>query len=895
MMEAIYPPSVLPKEEQMFVRRCVDVLVTLSVLYGFNRDGFSLSQTYNHWIYCSSVMGDSLKFVKYKLAAYYVSNKSAVSKKQRSIFFFEEDKQPVNHPIDELLELPISNLSALDNPNCLMGGKFYRWSRLLMRRDLGLFDSFITSVLQAKKGMPRPNSMRLRRAEIDAFKTLTTPVPLPPQSLFDWADVSDRWGVDQFLNTGSFANQLRRTVREIFNGAKYSDADRQYPFFPSTSANYINNRQGGGALGLLFDDANLARLHWNDDVNIHSRISHLDTNEDLISLNYHQLKSKSSKRKRLIRKEIYDNTDLPDVLIDLILQYDDSPKEILSEFPTVDFTALQDHFSSFMERLTNIAMLEQPLSLPLALAEPLKTRVITKGPGVTYTVLKPLQRKLWSVLKEHKSFRLIGTPVSAEILQDQLGAKLPIGQGFLSVDYKDATNQLHSWVSEVIANELSDVLGLTPNERTLFLRSLTGHILQSPEIQFVGEQEHVLGVQPMANPEHILPQQRGQLMGSVTSFPILCIANATILRWSVELDQRKTILLRDCPLTVNGDDGVIKCSPQGLRLWKQIANFCGLEPSVGKVYYSRSFLNMNSQSFNYFPSGAGSYYFWTKEPNGAPREVSRTKHFESVPMINLGLLFGLKRSGKGEVAGLGSDTISDNISSRAHQLINECPSKLTERVMCQYIHINKKYLSKYRIPWFLPRNLGGIGLPIVGKYTPTDRDLRFCRLIYQNPDLLKVPSLPPNTPWRVWEAVQKRFPQRVLTHAHGNCSYDQLWGMACVELLFRNKFSSYFKGDHISENSLRYYRQLENLWKKSFNCVKKGVLKVPEPFTIDTLPVVLSTTHIKQINIISRYDLLFPDNWGQYTDITNYKLKSWGYHLESNKIQTHKGPVFFDS
>lgn len=880
---ANFPPIALVRSEQLFIRRCVDVLVTLAVLYGFDRNGFQLKKTYDHWIYCASVCGDAVKFVKYKIAAYYVSNKQYWQTRHMELYGLSSTEFPYE------LELPADITAGFDKPNCLMGGRFYRWSRLLSRTQFGLFDSFLSSVLQSKKGMPRPDKSRLLLAEVDAFKTLTRK---PVRPLVEWGQFSDKFKTDQDLSENSFGNQLRRTVRELFAGKKYTDADRMSPFFPSTSANYINNRNNGGALGLLFDDTNrrvvpdsgalddaMLQAHplgVNDPLNV---IGQFQDNPDLVTDNYDILRSLDDLRSSVpliltenlkIRSRVSPEIkelrnifkDIPDDVLSHINTF--LPNEFVrSNFPIVDITSLQETFSTMMERITKLAILEEPIAVPLALAEPLKTRVITKGPGLTYTVLKPLQRFLWSVLKDHKVFRLIGSPVTAEIIQEQLGAKLRDDMGFLSVDYKDATNQLHSWASDFVVDEICNVLSLHSDERELFFRAMTRHRIKEPSV----------------TPPNILNQENGQLMGSVVSFPILCIINAALLRWTCELDQKRTYTLNDCSITVNGDDAVIKCTSRGYSIWKELCTFCGLSPSIGKVYFSRCFLNMNSTTFNYFPLGCGSYTTRRREVNGSYTDVVRNLHYQSVPYVNLGLLFGLKRSGRGEKAGLSSDLPSDNISSRAHQLINECPSSIIERVLCQYIHVNKTYLSRYSIPWFIPRTFGGMGLPCFGKYRPSNHDLRFARLIYEHPKDLKVPSLPPNTPWKVWEFVQKKYPEEVHQHSHGNCSYDQLWGYACVELLFTERFKHYFKGDVVTENTLRFYKQCERLWKSAHLLVQKGKFLVPEPFDPENYPTIYSRSHIKQLNIINRFDLLTLE--GQHTPFqTSTTRKSWHWPVK---------------
>jgi hypothetical protein len=259
----------------------------------------------------------------------------------------------------------------------------------------------------------------------------------------------------------------------------------------------------------------------------------------------------------------------------------------LSTVPIVNDKKLHDVFIDLYLRIRDLAKEEIPLAKPLALAEALKTRVISKGPPFLYTVLKPLQVKLWSVLKSHPCFSLIGKPVDDMYVQERMGAKLKDDQIFLSVDYTDATNEMYSWVSDVIVNEIVDCLSIPDDEAFMFKTALTGHILE-----YNGE---------------VAKQERGQLMGSIVSFPILCIANAAICRMALEADQSRVFTLRDCPLAINGDDAIMKMTRKSVKIWETIGSYCGLSPSIGKVYESNRFLNINSTTYNYSSEGFSTF------------------------------------------------------------------------------------------------------------------------------------------------------------------------------------------------------------------------------------------------------------------------------------------------
>jgi hypothetical protein len=505
----------------------------------------------------------------------------------------------------------------------------------------------------------------------------------------------------------------------------------------------------------------------------------------------------------------------------------------------MDDSALLDVWRQLYEGLLDEAMEEDKKVSLVALAEALKVRVISKGPVATYTVLKPLQKWMWRMLKHHKSgaFRLIGEEIGAEYLENQLG-ELREGESYLSGDYKSATDNLNPEISNAIVDELAE--GIDDRRvRKLFKESLTGHMIEDPE-----------------KPGHFQQQKWGQLMGSITSFPILCIANAAICTLSREADLGRKLNLASAKIALNGDDCVFRATPEGRTAWEEYARASGMAPSVGKYFFSRKFLNMNSAQFLVRPT-------ILNEENGTIRK----KFLEWVPRINMGLLVGLGRStsGKVEKASVTSWGTVNSISKNAHTLVNECAVEDRERVFKAYLNSNWKMLALKkgpkgniiagtRLPWFLPEALGGLGLPTFpdyivlkdGKMTqpwmPTEIDLRLAAA------LARFGALPAKSPegvtWKVWEHAQKRmrdFPTGSTVHAMyehhsapdpegGLSSVGQFSMMSrlVIEALFTLPFGQVYKEGREKNQTLR---RIEDAVDK----VKKHMGKV-EPFQADALP-----------------------------------------------------------
>jgi hypothetical protein len=438
-----------------------------------------------------------------------------------------------------------------------------------------------------------------------------------------------------------------------------------------------------------------------------------------------------------------------------------------------------------------------------------------------------MQKFLWKTLQRHPIFTLIGRPITAEILQDRLG-KLQGDEKFLSVDYTDATNEMYSFCSSAAALAISFACGFTTDEYEFLERALVGHII----------------VDPSSRGRVSLPQQHGQLMGSVVSFPILCIVNAAICRYAKEQETGRPWSLDQLPLLINGDDAAIRCTTDYKDIWEKAASTCGLAPSVGKVYYSAEFLNMNSSTFDYSDEGFGTFE--------GSRGGLRTLHYKLVDDLNFGLLLGLKRSGlKSDI----TDLSEGSLGTKAQELIARCPPPLREAVLTQFIHRNLDSLKRFSIPWFIPEEFGGVGLPEVGKWRCEDKWLRVCRKIYDHPEKFKLPSrAPDHVSWKVWQNACKRFPAVALPSLISDfatvrgdnvfsetISLNSLRGRACVEQLFRARRLSDLFSEKNSDTTAaaNYYRKASRVW---LNALHDKSIPLPEPFSRDGFPKYASST-----------------------------------------------------
>jgi len=186
----------------------------------------------------------------------------------------------------------------------------------------------------------------------------------------------------------------------------------------------------------------------------------------------------------------------------------------------------------------------------------------------------------------------------------------------------------------------------------------------------------------------VVDQENGQLMGSPLSFPILCIVNAAICKLAYELGDWSSdgMELRDCPILVNGDDCVMDFNHSQKSYWEQISAQVGLSPSIGKCYYAKGWLQINSTNFLMAKDGS----------------------FSEVPYINFSLASRCKSKGDEERHWTG-------IGAAARAFIAGFDKTEQERLLTIFIRRQRDLLKEAPtgMSWWLPQCLGGLGLPII--------------------------------------------------------------------------------------------------------------------------------------------------------------------------------------
>jgi len=228
-----------------------------------------------------------------------------------------------------------------------------------------------------------------------------------------------------------------------------------------------------------------------------------------------------------------------------------------------------------------------------AIPEALKVRMITKAEEECW-VLKPVQKAMWKALQHFKCFELTGTPnIDLEFINSWKGKYL------LSGDYESATDNLHQDIMNLAIQELKKVIP-EPYSSWMEFESQP-HLVEYPEHTGL---------------ENII-QTRGQLMGSLLSFPILCVANAACIGIIKKQD------LSELQALINGDDILFRECGRKIQSWKRLTKSIGLKPSIGKNYCAEDFGSINSQLL-FFKNGKAEHL-----ATGCFGAISKVKNFLS--------------------------------------------------------------------------------------------------------------------------------------------------------------------------------------------------------------------------------------------------------------------------
>jgi hypothetical protein len=333
------------------------------------------------------------------------------------------------------------------------------------------------------------------------------------------------------------------------------------------------------------------------------------------------------------------------------------------------------------------ALEEPPIVQVHPILEPLKVRIITKGPTITQTYCRRLQKDLWNFLKKTEQFRLIGEPISVEPLWWLRKQTRSMGldfKGFVSGDYSSATDSISFQHTRAVIEEVLRRPYRVETPGVSFRESPLSEVTKTIYRNGLALSEvHYPRLENQKFPRPAVHQRTGQLMGSVLSFPVLCVINLVGYWRSIERATGKTWAWEDLPVLINGDDILFMADQNLYDIWKEEVQALGLSLSVGKNYYSEEICTINSELFT-----------WSNQDG-----------FRHVPYFNAGLLTGLTKV-------TGRQTARDAPIQDYYNLVMEGATNRA-RAHRRFLHYHKQEIQRLtdrgKFNLFSPPTLGGLG------------------------------------------------------------------------------------------------------------------------------------------------------------------------------------------
>nr|WPR18154.1 MAG: hypothetical protein [Chemarfal virus 149] len=370
----------------------------------------------------------------------------------------------------------------------------------------------------------------------------------------------------------------------------------------------------------------------------------------------------------------------------------------------------------------------KPFAKVRAITEPLKVRIITAMSALSSYISKVLQQALWDYLARFPCFRLITESFSPSAIDQLLSLHrklfgLDSEWDFVSGDYAAATDNLNIQATKLV---LEVVMGKLCEEDQILRQHFE-------EVLF----EQVL-IYPDNDPKPTL-QTDGQLMGSVLSFPILCILNLyTYFKTLEPLVQGRLIsgkLSYKClPVLINGDDILFRANDLIYERWKFWNSKVGFQLSLGKNFTHPRFFTINSLPLEYnlgprimppnFTFSDHPFKSWADiedAPFGSFEHhfVDRPDDFRILGFPNIGLLIGLSKTASSTNKFLKVLPLNGWFEGAVMGAMY--PEKMTNFFLKYHKHEIQKQtrfgtrtLNIYAHPY-----LGGLGFPIPPGVTPS--------------------------------------------------------------------------------------------------------------------------------------------------------------------------------
>lgn len=407
----------------------------------------------------------------------------------------------------------------------------------------------------------------------------------------------------------------------------------------------------------------------------------------------------------------------------------------------------------------------------VAIKEPIKVRIITKGPGLTNLIATRYQQLLIKALREVPCFRSLGRRICSTDLYDlvanQFKSETP---GWSSSDFSGASDCSSPQINERMQEAL---LAYIPEPyRSAIHASNRMYSIAYPGDDFLRWNRHhnkiaqheyeLLLFSPWTNlrkyarkfyginlefPDYIcgaftsVEQKRGTLMGSLTSFPLLClyVLGIHVLNLRRCGDDRSLWDIINGVL-INGDDRLTVSSAAVEESFDGVCQEYGMKLSPGKAYWNQSFANMNSQSYLYRLGNPTDKLFG----KGAPSPLY-------VPYLNMGIYMDKRKT---ESRDEGKPENPVRLVSTIQALLDSC---ITDKLACVVL---SSFLGRYKTRLqrecrgrnlFVSHSLGGWGVvpPVSWRFEITMTQRKLASKIYHSTPfgwLARVGPLPAQEP-----------------------------------------------------------------------------------------------------------------------------------------------------
>jgi hypothetical protein len=252
--------------------------------------------------------------------------------------------------------------------------------------------------------------------------------------------------------------------------------------------------------------------------------------------------------------------------------------------------------------------------------EPLKVRLITKGESVPYWLARSCQKAMWNYLQNYETFVATGRPLEDQDLNDLINKRTKFQEkhnlrfdSWVSGDYSGATDGVDIRCTALIFENILKRSPYSDKYKDLLRLVIYKQELNYPPCEVRKEipcdlklamrklnRDKTIKRKYDVETRQVLPavQETGQLMGSVLSFPILCIINLVSYWISMEEYLGKELTFEELPVLINGDDILFPSNSSHYDIWKDMIKSVGFSLSIGKNYIHKDLFTINSIMFH---------------------------------------------------------------------------------------------------------------------------------------------------------------------------------------------------------------------------------------------------------------------------------------------------------